>query len=96
MEGGRKEGITSTQAPPPRQCLHDEKLTCGRTISSLPAGEEDLPDKWIVARGEARWADQAGEFISLWILKMLSGGHVAARALSSGVGGILDGSFYLL
>lgn len=94
MEEERKEGITNIQARPLRQWLHDEKLTCGSTSSPLSAGEEDLPDKLIVARGEARWADQAGEFISLWILKILSGGHVAARTISEGWV-ILDGTLYL-
>lgn len=48
--------------------------------------EEDLPDKLIVARGEARWENQVREFISSWILKMLSGVHASDRAVSSGVG----------
>lgn len=74
--------MTNIQALPLWPCFRDEKLNYGRTISPLCVGEEALPDKLTVARDEARWAAQAREFISPWLLKMLSGGC----AISSGVG----------
>lgn len=66
LKGGRKERRNDEYPGPATLTMISwwKSKLWKNNFSSCFIGEEDLPDKLIVARGEARWADQAGEFIS--------------------------------